>query len=158
MNIVNGTLTIGNYTYKSSGVVAYSRYGVLLGMPWHVFNNPNVYFDKRVVQVDELKLLGELYDEEYTPLEVTNLIVKNFLHMLSKSPSDSYKIYQLVCSNGVKGKQYEVIRIKDMKLAKILKRYEDLFQDDLPSGLPQKSSVDHEIEMEEERKPPHRSL
>lgn len=49
--------------------------------------------------------------------------------------------------NGVMGRQEEGIKIKDKKIEKILKRNEDLFQDDLPAGLPSERSGDHEIEL-----------
>lgn len=51
--------------------------------------------------------------------------------------------------NDVKVVKDEKIKVKNMNLEKILKRYEIPFQNDLFGGLPPKISVDHGIEIED---------
>jgi len=40
--VLGATVRIGKHSYKSNWLVANCRYDVLLGMPWHVANNPNI--------------------------------------------------------------------------------------------------------------------
>ena len=47
---------------------------------------------------------------------------------------------------------------KNAKLEQLLADFESVFKPELPSGLPPKRSVDHEIQVEEDSKPPHRPL
>ena len=44
--VLNGTLKIGNHSYKSNWVVSNCRYDVVLGMPWHVAHNPNIDYSR----------------------------------------------------------------------------------------------------------------
>ena len=49
--ILNGTLMLGSHEYTSNWLMASSRNDVLLGMPWHVANNPEIDYTNRVVKV-----------------------------------------------------------------------------------------------------------
>ena len=49
--IISRTLKLGTHVYTSNWVVAYGRYDVLLGMPWHFAHNPRIDYLQRVVQV-----------------------------------------------------------------------------------------------------------
>ena len=46
----------------------------------------------------------------------------------------------------------------DNRLKELLETYEALFRDDLPSGIPRNRNIDHEIIIEENRKPLHITL
>ena len=51
--VLNGTLQIGSHTYITNfNFVAECRCDVLLGMPWHVANNPSIDYFERVVTVN----------------------------------------------------------------------------------------------------------
>ena len=43
-------------------------------------------------------------------------------------------------------------------LQNVLQKFEEVFQSELSDVLPRKIEVDHEIEIEKDAKPPHRSL
>ena len=42
--VIGAVLKIGSHKYRSNWLVADCRYELLLGMPWHVFNNPVVNY------------------------------------------------------------------------------------------------------------------
>jgi len=48
--------------------------------------------------------------------------------------------------------------MRKQNLRNVLHKYEDVFREELPAGLPPERPVDHEIETKEEEKPPHRPL
>ena len=48
--------------------------------------------------------------------------------------------------------------MRNRNLRNVLHKYEDVFREELPAGLPPERPVDHEIETKEEEKPPHRPL
>ncbi len=52
----------------------------------------------------------------------------------------------------------ELLQNSHSSLEKILHKYETVFQDDLPKGVPPGRAVDHAIEVEKDAKPPHRPL
>ena len=162
--VLNGTLKIGSHTYTSNWVLVDCRYDVLLGMPWHVANNPQIDYKKRIVKVNGDEILidceesggcGLVSEEKVT---VTNLGVKKFRQMLRKKSPDKFQVFQLVArrvpselDNVKKGKQ-------DSRMDALLKKYECVFRSELPSGLPPERGVEHTIEVEEGSKPPHRPL
>ena len=156
--VLNGTLKIGNHTYTSNWVVANSRYDVLLGMPWHVAHNPTIQYDTGVVKVGDVSLNPYQCEEcdDSGPVKITNLGVRKFRLMIKKA-SGYFEVFQLVRKNNVQGLSQGSCKT-DKRLQELLKKYEDLFKDDLPSGLPPGRNVDHEIIIEEEGKPPHRPL
>lgn len=153
--IVNGTLKIGDHLYTSNWVVSNSRYDVLLGMPWHVAHNPEIDYDSQIVKVGGVSLnCTKLTESDETLAKVTNLGVRKFRRML-KNSTGNFEVYQVVLKNNVSG--FTELK-RDDRLKEILEKYKPLFRDDLPPGLPPKRSVDHEIEIEEGSKPPHRPL
>ena len=48
-------------------------------------------------------------------------------------------------------------KVRDRGIYQILKKYEDVFPNDLPVGLPQKRSIEHQINLKEDHTPPSRS-
>lgn len=159
--VLNGTLTIGAHTYTSNWVVMNTRYDVLLGMPWHVANNPEVDYPNRIVKVNE-EILNLSDDPEKTNVNetsttITNLSVKKFRRMLRKSKSPVLEVYQVMLNE-----VDEIRKVKkpanDKKLEKLLNRYGSVFRSELPDGLPPKRLVEHCIDTVEGSKPPHRPL
>ena len=51
-----------------------------------------------------------------------------------------------------------LLKCDNVSLRRLLNKYEEVFQEELPAGLPPERPVDHEIETKENEKPPHRSL
>ena len=158
--ILNGTIKIGSHVYTSNFLVGSCRYDVLLGMPWHVANNPKIDYPNRRVLVGNKYLYG-MIDSEDSPqvddIKVTNLSVKRFRRMIRKR-SKNVEVYQVI-TREVKPDLEKVKRDKsNRKLDAILHKYEEVFRSELPDGLPPKRLVDHEIEVEKGSKPPHRPL
>ncbi len=46
--LLGAELRIGTHVYSSNWVVESCRYDVLLGMPWHVANNPKIEYSKQI--------------------------------------------------------------------------------------------------------------
>ena len=156
--VLEGTLKIGNHNYSSNWVVADCRYDVLLGMPWHVAHKPIIDYENGIVKVNDQKLPSKNVKktDNLESMEITNLSVKKFRRMLRKG--DKYlQIYQVVQKNHTKSNGKNS-KNSNAKLDMLLKKYETIFRDELPPGLPPKRSVDHEIKLKENEKPPHRPL
>ena len=47
--VLGATLKIETHKYRSNWIVADCRYDLLLGMPWHVSNNPLINYQKRTI-------------------------------------------------------------------------------------------------------------
>ena len=162
--ILGATLRIGKHKYKSNWLVANCRYDVLLGMPWHVANNPSIDYKERIVTVGSDDIFSEnspICAEN--KVQVMNLGVKKFRKMLkSSSYGAELQVFQLVQVNSVgseTGKSKEkLLNCSDPKLREVLRRFKNVLQEELPAGLPPKRSVDHEIETDKNSKPPHRPL
>jgi hypothetical protein len=54
--LLDGMLKFGNHEYLSNFDVANCCYDVLLGMKWHVANDPNVSYPARVVQLKDCNI------------------------------------------------------------------------------------------------------
>ena len=78
--VLNGALKIGNHLYKSNWVVSNCRYDVLLGMPWHVANNPLVNYVTRIVKVGDVVLnpCSNDVQNDSGPVKISNLGVRKF--------------------------------------------------------------------------------
>ena len=160
--IQGATLRIGKHSYKSNWVVASCRYDVLLGMPWHVANNPSIDYKKRTVKVASNELLSRKKGHK-PKCQVLNLDVKKFRRYLKKNPRNStVQIYQVMQVDGTaknkKNSKEMLLKCDNVYLRRLLNKYEEVFQEELPAGLPPERPVDHEIETKENEKPPHRSL
>ena len=156
--IISGTLKLGTHVYTSSCVVANGRYGVLLGMPWHVAHNRRIEYVQRVVQVGGGEIPVDSFgDERVSKIQVTNLSVKKFrrLHR-TRGKSNDFQVFQAIQVNTIKG--YNGKRNCNPKLEALLQQYYAVFKSELPKGLPPERAVDHEIEIEDGAKPPYRSL
>ena len=144
--ILGATLQIGDHSYRSNWLVANCRYDVLLGMPWHVENNPLVDYNKKTFSLQP---------------KIGNIGLKSFRKKVSRS-SQNAEVFNLVLCDGQTGSSFmnkeELLRVPNQKLRALLNEFEDVFQEELPPGLPPKREVDHEIVTIEGSKPPHRPL
>jgi hypothetical protein len=157
--IMDGRLKVGNHEYLSNFVVANCRYDVLLGMPWHVASNPRVSYTAREVQLNDGALPVSTGAEEFGRVaKVHNMSIKRFRRELRKMQTRGYfKAFQLVELSNMDCTENEKQKINP-KIKPLLTHYSDVFQSELPDGLPPKRSVDHAIETEHGAKHPHRSL
>lgn len=160
--ILGATLKIGKHLYKSNWLVANCRYDVLLGMPWHVAHNPRIDYKKRIVKVGPQEIYSGEESEKRCP-RIMNLSVKKFRNLVKrKGQEPDFQLFQLIQSNNLKSEntdfKKQLLKSENPELKKLLKEYQEVFQNDLPPGLPPERPVDHEIEIEEGSKPPHRPL
>ena len=156
--IISGTLKLGAHVYTSYWMVPNGRYDVLLGMPWHFAQIPRIDYVQRVVQIcgDE-NPVDSFGDERVSKIQVTNLSIKKFGRLLrTRSRSNDFQAFQSIQVNTIKG--YIGKRNCNPTLEAILQQYHAAFKSELPKGLPPEKAVDHEIEIEDGAKPPHRPL
>ena len=148
--VVNARLSCEEHVYRSNFTVANCRYDVLLGMPCHVDCKPRIKYEVPQVAVADQCLPMEK-DEQCTP-RITNMGVKKFRSILRKKENrEDFQVYALVANAEKPAKQ-------NHQLDGLLKRFEGVFRDDLPEGLPPDRSVYHAIETKEGAKPPMRPL
>ena len=149
---------MGTHVYTSDWVVANGRYGFLLGMPWHVPHNPKIDYVQRAVQFggDEIPV-DSFGDEKVSKIQVTNLSVKKFRRLLrTRSKSNDFQVFQAIQVNTING--YNGNRNCIPKLESLLQQYHLFSKVNYAKGLPPERAVDHEIEIEDGAKPPHRPL
>ena len=155
--IQGATLKVGSHVYQSNWLVANCRYDILLGMPWHVSQNPSIDYEQRTVTVGTHELFP-LKDPEVRQREIMNISVKRFRRLARKN-SAKVNIFQLVPKINSSLSNYEKLcNSSNNEVKKLLAEYKTVFRDDLPPGLPPARNVDHEIEVNQDTKPPHRPL
>ncbi len=157
--VLGGTLQIGDHLYKSNWLVANCRYDILLGMPWHVETKPKIDYQKKNFIVENSDILK---DERRigTHAEIDNITIKQFRKIASQNDHTA-QIFHLSQVEPEKEKQLtkdQVLNCADNTLRHILHDYSEVFQEELPPGLPPTREVDHEIVTDPEAKPPHRPL
>ena len=94
-------------------------------------------------------------------IEVDNISIKEFRKISNRKASNA-QIFQVrsndLCSNTGFASKKDLLNFDHGKLQEILHNFEDIFQEELPSGLPPVREVDHEIITDDSVKPPHRPL
>lgn len=121
---VNGTLKIKTNNYTSSWVVADCRYDVLLGMLWHVANNPSIALVNLVVQVCDEKILAGRKSLSVINKRVTvnNMSVKLFCSFLKK-PFSNVQVFQVFSKKNKKANE-----LKKVKTNKQVSRNDELLK------------------------------
>lgn len=154
--IINTTVTIGSHEYIGNWTVADCWYDVLLGMPWHKEVRPEVDYKKQTVTIDE-EVLTAVPANRDSPVTITNLKVKKFRSMLrKKGQRDDFVVYQLIEKGKLTSGRKQIKGNKNLN--DLLSRFDDVFTDELPAGLPKRRDEDHCIEVEEGSRPPTRPL
>ena len=157
--VLGATLEIGNHAYKSNWLVANCRYDVLLGMPWHVEIKPKIDYEKKNFMVGNSDVQNER-KAIATHAEIENISIKQFRKLVSKNDRAT-QIFHVSQVRPEKEKQLnkdQILNCTDKNIRKILHKYSEVFQEELPSGLPPPREVDHEIITDPEAKAPHRPL
>lgn len=153
--VIDVELRMGNHTYRSNLVVSDCRYDVLLGMPWHTRVKPRVHYVTPSITVSDEKLPVRKGREEDTVV-VSALGVKTFRSRLRKKGNrEDFQVFQVVQRHP---STHQNRNGGDSDATDLLSRFDDVFRDSLPAGLPPKRTVDHAIEIDEEVKPPLRPL
>ena len=123
--ILGATLKIGKHSYKSNWLVANCRYDVLLGMPWHVANNPHVDYNDRIIKIGKDELITNSNYGDEVP-SVMNLSVKKFRSIMKKN-SARINVFQLVPVTSSRRKVNSKDELCDPKLKKLVKTYDVVF-------------------------------
>ena len=120
-------------------------------MPWHVANNPNIDYEKRIVKVGPEEIHSAEESSQGCP-KIMNMGVKKFRNLVKrKGNQPEFQVFQLVQSNNLKTENSDFkkkLLESDNQLKKLLNEYQEVFQDDLPAGLLPEIPVHHEIEIE----------
>jgi hypothetical protein len=160
--VLGATLNIRNHKYISNWLVADCRYDLLLGMPWHVSNNPVVNYQKRFIKIGN-GIINVPREKRKLSTEAMNMSVNEFRRLVNQKRNDpEVQIFKAVpnydLSDEKDASKKSLLDCSHKGLRNVLQRFESVFQSELPSGLPPEREVDHEIETEKDAKPPHRSL
>ena len=84
-------------SYKLNWPASNCLYDLLLGKPWHVANNPEIKYKKRVISVDG-KNINKSNIESCGNVEVIKMSVKEFRKLLKEKRSN-IQAYQIVSKN-----------------------------------------------------------
>ena len=158
----SATIRVGSTTYTGNWAIADCRYDVLLGMPWHEHFSPKVDYTDRTVMVDgkPLPIMESNGHKRKPTVEITNIGVKKFRSLLRKKGHRSdFEVFQVCEAHHLTAEKISKMGgDRDKKMEELLKKYEKVFVDELPGGLPPKRDVDHAIETNPDARPPHRPL
>lgn len=148
-------IQIGGHTRRSNFAVADCRHDALLGMPWHVENEPSANYKDQAVTIGECILRAS--DNTDPVAEIQNISVKKFRRMCRKKKGAVFclKINSLLASDK---KLDGRANIPDPRLAAIVEAHSEIFKSELPPGLPPKRDVEHEIIIDADAKMPSRRL
>lgn len=166
--IVKGAIVqMGSHSYCSNWVIADIRYDIILGIPWHESQKPKIDYEPQEVRVDG-KLLPVHNHGRSPEIIVSNLGVKKFRKLLRKRKKDGkVEIYQALMNEENCHSQVTVVQniekiiensAKEERMEHIIRKYESVFTEDLPSGLPPIREVDHNIEIPEGQRIPNRPI
>lgn len=81
--VLNTEIHIGGHKYKSNWVVAYCRYDIMLGIPWHVENRPRIEYEAGNLWIGDVELPST--KEASIFIAVQNLEVKKLSSLLCKT-------------------------------------------------------------------------
>ena len=157
--VLGATLHIGDHIYKSNWLVANCRYDVLLGMPWHVETKPKIDYEKKNFTVENSGIHKKRTGTA-TCCEIENISIKKFRKLIGQK-YQAAQIFHVSQRKPEKEEQLskdQILNCTDKNLRNILHKYLEVFQEELPPGLPPPREVDHEIVTDPEAKAPHRPL
>ena len=156
--ISNATIEIGDYKYTGNWIVADCRYDVLLGMPWHHSELPKTEYDKRQVTVKN-NILSASPISRKEAFAITNIGVKRFRRLLRrpKRGTEIFQVMQMSTKRKCDSRGLQEMTT-DKEVLSLVDEFSDVFKSQLPPELPPRRSVDHAIEIESNKRPPHRSL
>jgi hypothetical protein len=150
---VDSSLRIGElHENTESAVIPLSGYDVILGIPWLKRHNPVINWDTSKVVVSSNGNQCELplhSDIDPPVLEVISALLAK--RDMTKGEQMYLALVKVVEQNSA-GNKVTV----DPDAEKIVSEFKDVFPDDLPSGLPPKREIDHQIGLEPGQNPPSR--
>lgn len=162
-----GRIQISDYVFDGSWLVADCRFDVLLGMPWNSQENPDTDYESRTISVLGHQLSAEAVPRS-VPVSITAMGVKRFRRLLLKQPRN-VEIYHVVSRkmpqsrtlpqpSSYTSSKDALLLHEDEELRAVLKKFESVFQPELPAGLPPERDVEHTIDVLPGAHPPYRTL
>jgi hypothetical protein len=159
--VKDALINVGAYSDKLDlRAIPLEKFDVVLGMPWLTKLNPTIDWKTRTVRVDVHKSNHDSYTvpaNNSEPNSTLNFISSKQILRQKSDIANLYLVYinyddindnsTLVC-NSIDS------RDKNFTVDKLLKKYSDVFPDDLPSGLPPTRAIDHKIEIIPGSSPP----
>ena len=160
--VENAKIEIQDHRYDSNFVLADTRYDALLGTPWHhdVQPKPNyetgeVEIGKTVITSMKPESSSSHTDDSTEKVIMNNVTIKEFKSILKEPETIIFAVHVNAVSNSDKSFAEET---DDPELKSIIDEYSEVFQSNLPPGLPPVRSVDHEIVTDPNSKIPYRRL
>ncbi len=167
--ICNAPVEIEESAYESNFVVANCRYDVLLRMPWHKKSRVAKDYSKHFVpfpdedNVEMTEVQVPMRFEEKKEFEVEDYDVKiekvgvtEIRKILKKNNSKNIEVFKVVDDTNTSKPRVHFEAHPEMK--EIVSEYQEVIRSELPTGLPPKREIDHEITTEDGTRQPHRPL
>lgn len=118
-------------------------------MTWNKLSSPKIEYGKTSIHVDDETL--PLSNTTEDSVVVSSLGLKKFRSMLWKEGNrKGFQVFHLPQKQENRGNS-SMLR-KDAELQELLLKFEKVFKDALPPGLPPKRAVNHAIEIDEDVK------
>lgn len=147
------TIRMGEHEYRSNFVLGDTRYNIILGTPSHNDLSPDTDYESRTIRIGNVSIQGKM--DLLTRTSVSNISIRGFRKLVSTKGTEIFKA--VIISVGPNEKQFGQAPIHP-EMVSVVEEFSDVFQSTLPSGLPPKWSVDHEIETDTSVKIPNRRL
>jgi len=161
-----GNLSIGTFEDNVRlTVITLEGYDIILGMPWLSKHNPEVNWSSCIATVQDPKhkmiahTLHQVDDASHLQSDVSSISMCSALQFrrAARKP-ETQVLLMIVRPVGLvkenKSKKDDVVKIQHPQVKKLLQKYNDVFPNDLPSGLPPKRDIDHKIELVSGSEPP----
>ena len=135
------------------------RYDAILGKPWLTRNNPCINFRTNEVQLDGEPFIAKLPSAnpptaDRPTVESMFISGRQARHAL-RSGAEGFLAW-VTAANDENRFVPQLQGSEQQDIQNLLKRYQDLFPDELPNEFPPKRPVDHEIQIEDGARPPSR--
>ncbi len=112
-------------------------------MPRNVAHSPSINHNNRILKVGSSKLANYCFEE--AQIKILNLGVKNFRNMMKEKRSD-VGVFRLVPKTKFEAKcviAKEISKYLNPRLREILKKFSNVFKEELPSLLPTEWAKNH---------------
>lgn len=160
--VENAKVQIHDHRHVSNFVLADTRYDAVLGTPWHRDVHPKTNYETGEVEIGKTVLTSTSTDSSSTNTDklatkavMTSVSIKEFQSIIQEPETFVFAVSVNTATNPDECFAQET---DDPELKSIIKGYSDVFQAELPPGLPPIRSVDHEIETDPNSKIPYRLL
>ncbi len=152
--VENARLDIQGHQYESKFVVADTRYYTILGTPWHRDVQPETNYDEGTVRIGDVVIASSTTGKGCT-LSMNTISLGEFRRSAKEKGT---QVFAVVVNDIETNHENFGQATDDPELGKIIEQFSDVFQSQLPPGLPPIRTVDHAIETDPDAKIPYRRL